>query len=100
MLVQEWAARPERGALPLIKLGVWIALRLGRRAARLFLYPDLPLFPGLVARRRARVRAPIWRGRWGAGRVLPIFLSHFLTFASCLLDRVFLLNEQSREFDI
>ena len=39
LLAQEWVTRPERGALPLIKFGVWAAQRLGRRAARLFLYP-------------------------------------------------------------
>ena len=39
LLTQEWASRPERGALPALKLGVWIALRLGRRGARFFLYP-------------------------------------------------------------
>ena len=35
----EWVAQPERGATAVIKLIVWIALRLGRPAARLILYP-------------------------------------------------------------
>jgi predicted LPLAT superfamily acyltransferase len=36
---QEWASRPERGSQSAIRLAVWIALRLGRRAAQVFLYP-------------------------------------------------------------
>jgi predicted LPLAT superfamily acyltransferase len=99
LLAQEWVARRERGALPLIKLGVWIALRLGRRAARLFLYPICLYFliSSPAASRSSRAYLARVLGR--RPRLADIF-SHFLTFASCLLDRVFLLNEQSGQFDI
>ncbi|MDP1635417.1 MAG: acyl-CoA synthetase, partial [Gallionellaceae bacterium] len=34
-----WAARPERSNTLAIRFIVWVALTLGRRVARLFLYP-------------------------------------------------------------
>jgi predicted LPLAT superfamily acyltransferase len=95
----EWIARRERGALPLIKFFVWLALRLGRRGARLLLYPiclHYVLFAG-AARRASRSYLV---------RVLPrkpgirdVF-RHFHCFASCILDRVFLLNDRTQLFDI
>lgn len=97
--VQEWVVRTERGSLPLIKLGTWIALRLGRPMARLFLYPVCLYF-------LASSPATVWSSRQYLARALgrrprlgDVF-GHYLTFASCLLDRVFLLNEQSDQFDI
>ena len=97
--VQEWANRPERGSVSSIKIGVWIALRLGRHLARLFLYPVCLYFllssPAAIRSSRAYLRRALDR-RPG---IMDIY-RHFLTFASCVLDRVFLLNEQDRWFDI
>jgi predicted LPLAT superfamily acyltransferase len=98
-LVQEWTARPERGALPLIKLGVWIALRLKRHAARLFLYPICLYFLASSPKAVRSSRAYLARALGRRPRLADLFV-HFLTFGSCLLDRVFLLNEKSHEFDI
>ncbi len=99
LLAQEWTMRRERGSLPAIKLGVWIALKLGRRAARLFLYPVCFYFfcssPAAARNSAAYLRRALGR----RPRVADIF-RHFLTFASCLLDRVFLLNERQDGFDI
>jgi predicted LPLAT superfamily acyltransferase len=99
VLVQEWAARPERGALPLIKFVVWIALRLGRRITRLLLYPICLYFfvSSPAANRNSRRYLHRVLGRRPRNR--DVFC-HYLTFASCLLDRVFLINEQSAQFDI
>ena len=36
---KEWMNRPERSTTAAIKFIVWVALRLGRRAARVLLYP-------------------------------------------------------------
>jgi predicted LPLAT superfamily acyltransferase len=98
-LVQEWTVRSERGALPLIKLGVWIALRIGRRAARVFLYPTCLYFllsSGRAARSSRQYLARVLDRRPSPADVFR----HYLTFASCVLDRVFLLNEQIDRFDI
>ena len=51
-LAQEWMVRPERGSLPAVKFGVWLALRLGRPLARLLLYPICLYF--LVSSRPGR----------------------------------------------
>jgi len=99
LLVQEWTTRPERGALPLIKFGVWIALRLGRRATRLFLYPICFYFLVSSAAASQSSRQYLARVLDRRPRLADIF-RHYLIFASCLLDRVFLLNEQSDQFDI
>lgn len=98
-IVQDWTAQPERGALPLIKLGVWVALRLGRPVARLFLYPICLYFfvSSPTASRSSRRYLARVLGR--RPRLADIF-RHYLTFASCVLDRVFLLNEQTEQFDI
>jgi predicted LPLAT superfamily acyltransferase len=94
-----WTARAERGSLPALRLGIWLARRLGRPLARLLLYPICLYFcltaPDAMAAsqnylRRALPRAPRWPDRF----------THVLTFARCLLDRVFLLGEGSGGFEI
>jgi len=96
---QDWVDRPERGSQAAIKLGVWIALRLGRRLAQLFLYPVCLYFllsspAALRASRDYLGRVLGRKPRWAES------YRHFLTFGSCLLDRVFLLNEQDHWFNI
>jgi len=98
-LVQEWTVRSERGALPLIKFGVWMALRLGRPVARLFLYPTCLYFLASSAKAARSSRQYLARVLGRQPSVADVF-RHFLTFASCVLDRVFLLNEQIDQFDI
>jgi len=98
-LAQEWVSRRERGSLPAIKLGVWIAMRLGRRTARLFLYPICLYF---LISSPSSVRSSfdyLARVLGCKPRTADVF-RHFLSFAACLLDRVFLLNEQRDQFDI
>jgi len=98
-LPQEWTLRRERGSLPLIKFGAWAALRMGRSRAGLFLYPVCLYFllSSPAARRGSRDFLLRVLGR--PPRMADVF-QHFLTFASCLLDRVFLLNERTETFDI
>jgi predicted LPLAT superfamily acyltransferase len=98
-LVQEWTIRPERGSPNAIRLGVKIALLLGRRASRIFLYP-ICLYFLLSSPSAARASHTYLTRVFGRpARVLETF-RHFLTFAACLLDRVFLLNERVQNFDI
>lgn len=95
----DWITRRERGALPLIKFFVWLALRLGRPAARLFLYPicvHYVLFAGAARRASRSYLARVLGRKPGIGDVFR----HFHCFASCILDRVFLLNDQTQRFDI
>lgn len=98
-LLQSWATQSERGALPLIKLGVWLARKMGRRLARVFLYPICLyfLFSSAHAARNSRLYLERALGR--PVRLADVF-RHYLTFGACLLDRVFLLNDEIDQFDI
>jgi predicted LPLAT superfamily acyltransferase len=90
---EEWAHRRERGATPLIRLIVWLTLRFGRSAGQWVSLPVCAYFYLFSARARAasldylaRVlgRRPSAADRW----------RHYRCFATCLLDRVLLLNER------
>jgi predicted LPLAT superfamily acyltransferase len=96
---QAWTTSPERGSQSAIRLGVWTARRLGRPLARLLLYP-LCLYFLAASPSAARASSAYLRRALGrAPRLADRFL-HFLTFARCLLDRVFLLGEQSDAFEV
>jgi predicted LPLAT superfamily acyltransferase len=97
-----WRERPERSNMLMLRVMTWISLRLGRRAGRCVLYGIAAYF--LVTHPAAR-RA----SRDYLGRVLSMparsvgwrrsFL-HFLSFASTIHDRVYLINDQFHLFDI
>lgn len=98
-LAQEWMVRAERGSLPLIKLGVRLALRLGRARARWFLYPICLYFLAsspAAARSSRRYLARVL----GRPPRLTDVLRHYWTFASCVLDRAFLLNDEIGQFEV
>ena len=82
-----------------LRIAVWVARGLGRPLSRLLLVPVCLAFVVFHARARtaskrylARVsgRVPTWRN----------VLRHFLTFATTVLDRVYLLNDEAHRFDI
>jgi predicted LPLAT superfamily acyltransferase len=90
---EEWAHRRERGAIPLIRLMVWITLQLGRSAGHWVSLPVCAYFYLFSARARAASlaylaralgRRPSAADRW----------RHYRCFATCLLDRVLLLNDR------
>lgn len=94
-----WSAQRERSNLRTLQLMRWIATRLGRRAARLVLHPItlyFLLFGGVAAGQstryleRALGRPPRWHERY----------RHLHHFASTVLDRVYLLQEQFDGFDV
>ena len=96
---EDWATRRERGFTPLIRLMAWIALRIGRPAAQLLLMPVCGYFllfaprsrtAGLAYLARALGRTPTPVDRW----------RHYRCFATCVLDRVLLLNDRLDLFAI
>jgi len=96
---QRWLDLPERGAPALLPPIAWIALHIGRWAARLLLYPIAAYFliGAHAARRvsydylkRVRGRPPHW---WQVFR-------HFHWFAATILDRVYLLRGAFEHFDL
>jgi predicted LPLAT superfamily acyltransferase len=77
----------------------WIALGLGRRAARLVLHPVSAYF--LLAVPQARRASREYLGRaLGRRATLADQYRHFYAFAATVLDRVYLLNERFELFDI
>jgi len=96
---QEWLTRAERSNRAAIKFIVWVAQRLGRPMARLLLYPTCVYFllfcPAATASSRKFLTKALDR-RAGFADVFR----HYYFFAAILLDRVFLLGNQSHIFDI
>lgn len=78
---------------------VWIALTLGRRVARLFLYPICLYFLLFAAEARKSSRKYL---RKVLAREVHIGdgFRHIHAFASTILDRVFLLNGRFDKFDV
>jgi predicted LPLAT superfamily acyltransferase len=97
--IQEWTRQPERGSLPLLRFGVWTARRLGRPLARLLLYPLVFYFCSSSPAASRASCAYLARALGRPPRFTDRF-THFLTFARCLLDRVFLLNDEAQTFEV
>jgi len=85
--------------VPLIKFIVWVALRLGRPAARLILYPICLYF--LIFSNASRHASRDYLARvLGRKPGLADVYRHYFTFGTCALDRVFFLNDQLHLFDL
>jgi predicted LPLAT superfamily acyltransferase len=93
-----WREQGERSNVFALRLITWIAQRLGRRVARLLLYPISLYFVLAVPRarrastaylRRALGREPGWADNF----------RHVFSFAATILDRLFLLNGRFDLFD-
>jgi predicted LPLAT superfamily acyltransferase len=96
---QEWLSRGERGSATMIRLFVWLALHLGRGAARLLLYPVCLYF--LVFSRGTRAASRDYLARvLGRPPGFADIFRHYHAFATCVLDRLFLLNDQLDRFEL
>jgi predicted LPLAT superfamily acyltransferase len=95
----EWVDRPERSNTLAIRFIVWVALTLGRRTARLFLYP-ICLYFFLFASEARIASKKYLRKVLGREPRTRDGLRHIHTFASTILDRVFLLNGRFDKFDV
>ncbi|MBK5204141.1 MAG: acyl-CoA synthetase [Polaromonas sp.] len=99
----DWKYRPERSNMLMLRLMTWISLRLGRGTSRVVLY-------GIAAYFLAFAPAARRMSRGYLQRVLKLqspaavgwrhLFRHFLSFASVIHDRVYLLNERFDLFDI
>jgi len=96
---QEWIDRPEGGTMVGYKLLSGFALGCGRTAARLVLYPITLYF---LLRRGPERRASREYLRQLAGRNASLWqvAKHIHCFAAVTLDRVFLLSESFKRFDV
>ncbi len=98
-MTQSWLRQPERSTTWALRTIIWIALRVGRRAARLLLHPISLYFLAFSIESRAASGNYLTRVLGRAPR-LAERLRHYHTFAATILDRVFLLAGRSNDFDI
>lgn len=85
-----WIEKRSRGSLALMRLMVWIALRLGRRPAWVILHGITGYFLCFSPEGRRASRAFLRRAL-GRRPGLSDIYRHYFTFACTLLDRVYLL---------
>jgi predicted LPLAT superfamily acyltransferase len=96
---EAWTRRGERGAMVAIRLIVWIALHLGRTTTRLLLYPICLYFLAFSETSR-NASVDYLRRALGREPRLADRFAHYHCFAACILDRVYLLNNQLDLFDV
>ncbi|MDE2600020.1 MAG: acyl-CoA synthetase [Rhodocyclaceae bacterium] len=94
-----WRQSPERSHSAIMKLMVWISLRLGRRLSRGVLHGIAAYFL-LFSPRARRASALYLRRLLGRPARIGEQYRHFLTFASTVHDRIYLLNDRFDLFDI
>src|SRR6058998_3896916 len=95
----QWAQLPERGTPAMLRLIDWIAVHIGRVAARLLLYPiTLYFLIGAHAARRTSYDY-LERVRAGPARWWHVF-QHFHCFGATILDRFYLLRGEFERFDV
>ncbi|HUX74679.1 MAG TPA: hypothetical protein VMV25_12410 [Steroidobacteraceae bacterium] len=94
-----WLDSPERGSLRLLRLMVFVSMRLGRRISRGALYAIAAYF--FLFAPKARVAARRYLGlALGRRPTAGDRFRHLLYFASTIHDRVFLLNDREHLFEI
>jgi predicted LPLAT superfamily acyltransferase len=95
----EWAKRPERSNMLMLRIMTWISLRLGRPAGRVVLHLIATYF--LLFAPASRSSSRIYLSRALGRRVLlRDIYRHFFSFASTIHDRLYLLNQRFDLFDI
>jgi predicted LPLAT superfamily acyltransferase len=94
-----WADLPERGTPASLRPIVWIALHIGRWAARLLLYP-ITLYFLVTAHTARRVSYEYLKRIRGQPTFWWHVFGHFHCFAATILDRVYLLRGEFEHFDI
>ncbi len=97
--VPEWVAKPERSNTFAIRTIVWVARTLGRRMARLLLYPICIYFLAFSPRTNAASRKYLSKAL-GRQPALADLFRHYFAFASTVLDRIFLLSDQFDMLDV
>jgi predicted LPLAT superfamily acyltransferase len=96
---EPWSALPERGTQAALRLIAWIAMRIGRWAARLLLYPITFYFVITARAARRTSYEYLKRMRGCPARWWHVF-RHFHCFAATILDRLYLLRGEFQRFDV
>jgi predicted LPLAT superfamily acyltransferase len=95
----EWATRPERGTIRLLRLMAVFSLGVGRRASRVVLHVATAYF-FLFAPRARRASIAYLRRVLGRRPTARDRFRQMMTFATATHDRVYLLNDRFELFDI
>jgi predicted LPLAT superfamily acyltransferase len=100
-LQTDWKTQAERSNTLALRIIVWIALKLGRRVARLVLLPITLYFWATSPKARLSSNQYLRRVEKFSGRPANSLssLKHIHAFASTLLDRVYMLTGQTKYFD-
>jgi predicted LPLAT superfamily acyltransferase len=96
---ERWTALPERGTLTSLQLIGWIAVHIGRWAARLLLYPITFYFVMTAQAARQTSYEYLKRMRGYPAHWWHVF-RHFHCFAATILDRLYLLRSEFQRFDV
>ena len=94
-----WAGRPERGRALAIRCGTWLALTFGRGVARVWLHALTLYYLAVSPADRAASRQFLRRALGREPGAADVY-RHFHTFATTILDRIYLLNGQYGLFDV
>ena len=94
-----WTTLPERGTPASLRVIAWIAVHIGRRAARLLLYP-ITLYFVIAARSARRTSYEYLNRLCGASVHWWHVFRHFHCFAATILDRVYLLRGEFERFAV
>lgn len=95
----EWAQRGERSNMAMLRIMTWISLRLGRRVARVVLR-GISVYFLLFAHAARRASRSYLARALGRPPALRDVFRHFHSFAACIHDRVYLLNDRFDLFEI
>ncbi len=94
-----WSRRRELGGPRLVRLIVWLTLRVGWRVGQVLLYPITAYFFVRLQEARACSRAYLRRALGREATTADVW-RHFFTFGSVILDRICFLANQTRRFRI
>ena len=98
-MTRDWREQRERGSSGMLRLIRWIAMHLGRKPARTLLYP-ITLYFLLTAGAQRRASRDFLSRALDRPATLVDLARHFHTFASTILDRVFMLTDRYDCFDL
>jgi predicted LPLAT superfamily acyltransferase len=98
-VAERWTNLPERGTLTSLRLIAWIAMHIGRWAARLLLYPITFYFVITARAARRTSYEYLKRVRGYPAHWWQVF-RHFHCFAATILDRLYLLRGEFERFDV
>jgi predicted LPLAT superfamily acyltransferase len=99
----EWKRRPERSSMFWLRIMTWISLTLGRSASRIVLYGIAAYFLAFAPKARSisyRYLQRVLKLQSPAAVGWRHLFRHFLSFASAIHDRVYLVNDRFELFDI